>query len=112
MSGTTFTIVVLAVAIVLTNVCNSFVIGLILQPVVLSYCATAGVNPAPIITLLIFTVLLTAACTPAASPFAAMLFGNKNWLPNGDVYKYSLVFVLVETVIILVVGIPFISLLM
>ena len=111
MSGTVFTIVLLLIAIVLTNICNSLVIGMILQPVVLSYCVVAGVNPAPIITLLIFTVLLTAACTPAASPFAAMLFGNKEYLTSGDVYKYSLTFVAVEAVIILVLGIPFINLL-
>ena len=111
MSGTVFTIVVLVVAIVLTNICNSLVIGMILQPVILTYCAGAGVNPAPIITLTIFTVLLSAACTPAASPFAAMLFGNKEYLKSSDVYKYSLTFVAVETVIILLLGIPFINLL-
>lgn len=111
MSGTVFTIVLLVVAIVLTNICNSLVIGMILQPVVLTYCASAGVNPAPIITLLIFTVLLTAACTPAASPFAAMLFGNKEYLTSSDVYKYATTFVVVEAIIILVLGIPFINLL-
>ena len=111
MSGFTFTIVLLAVCIVLTNISNSLVIGMILQPVALTYCATANVNPAPIITLLIFTVLLSAACTPAASPFAAMLFGNKKWLASGDVYKYSITIVAVEAVIIIGLGIPFINML-
>ena len=112
MSGAVFTIVLLLVTVVLTNICNSLVIGMIMQPVVLTYCVSAGVNPAPIITLLIFTVLLSAACTPAASPFAAMLFGNKEYLTSGDVYKYATTFVLVELVIILVIGIPFINLLL
>lgn len=111
MSGMIFTIVLLVMAVILTNICNSLVIGMILQPVVLTYCMNAGVNPAPIITLLIFTVLLTAACTPAASPFAAMMFGNKEYLTSGDVYKYSIVFVLVEVAIIMIIGIPFINLL-
>ena len=112
MSGAVFTVVLLLVTVVLTNICNSLVIGMIMQPVVLTYCVSAGVNPAPIITLLIFTVLLSAACTPAASPFAAMLFGNKDYLTSGDVYKYATTFVLVELVIILVIGIPFINLLL
>ena len=112
MSGAVFTVVLLLVTVVLTNICNSLVIGMIMQPVVLTYCVSAGVNPAPIITLLIFTVLLSAACTPAASPFAAMLFGNKEYLTSGDVYKYSTTFVLVELAIILVIGIPFINLLL
>ena len=112
MSGAVFTVVLLLVTVVLTNICNSLVIGMIMQPVVLTYCVSAGVNPAPIITLLIFTVLLSAACTPAASPFAAMLFGNKDYLTSGDVYKYATTFVLVELAIILVIGIPFINLLL
>ena len=111
MSVTVFTIVLMLVTVLLTNISNSLVIGMILQPVILTYCATANVNPAPIITLTIFTVLLSAACTPAASPFAAMLFGNKEYLTSGDVYKYSLTFVLVEVVLILLVGIPFINML-
>ena len=112
MSGAVFTVVLLLVTVVLTNICNSLVIGMIMQPVVLTYCVSAGVNPAPIITLLIFTVLLSAECTPAASPFAAMLFGNKDYLTSGDVYKYATTFVLVELAIILVIGIPFINLLL
>ena len=45
-SGGMFTIVLLLFAIVLTNICNSLVIGMILQPVVLTYCVNTGVNPA------------------------------------------------------------------
>ncbi|MCF0115282.1 MAG: citrate transporter [Erysipelotrichaceae bacterium] len=112
MSGTVFTIAVIIAAVVLTNICNSLVIGMILQPVVLSYCAQSGVAAAPIITILIFIVLLSAAVTPAASPFAAMLFGNKEYLTNGDIYKYCGIIVIVETVITIVVGIPLINLFM
>ena len=111
MSGAIFTVVILVVAVVLTNLCNSLVIGMILQPVILAYCAASGTSPSPIISIMIFTVLLSAACTPAASPFAAMLFGNKEWLTSKDVYKYSLTMVLVETIIIVVIGIPFINML-
>ena len=110
MSGVMFTIVLLMLAIILTNVCNSLVIGMILQPVILTYCANSGVSPAPIITLLIFAVLSTAACTPSASPLAAMLFGNKDYLTSGDVYKYTGVILVVEIIVILVIGVPFANL--
>lgn len=111
MSGLVFTFALLLIATILTNICNSLVIGMILQPVVLTFCAASGVNPAPIITLLTFTVLLSAACTPAASPFAAMLFGNKEWLSNGDVYKYATTIVVAEFIVIMVIGVPFINIL-
>lgn len=112
MSTTVFTVALLLIAVVLTNICNSLVIGMILQPVVLTFCAGAGINPAPIISLLTFTVLLSAACTPAASPFAAMLFANKEWLNNSDVYKYATTMVVVELILILAVGLPLFNILL
>jgi sodium-dependent dicarboxylate transporter 2/3/5 len=84
---------------------------MILQPVILTYCTNAGVNPAPIISIAIFTVLSTAACTPAASPFAAMLFGNKEYLSSSDVYKYSITIVAVELLVVLVLGVPLLNML-
>lgn len=112
MSTFTFTVVLLLVAVVLTNLCNSLVIGMILQPVVLTFCNLSGVNAAPIVTLLIFFVLLSASVTPAASPFAAMMFGNKEWLKPADVYKYASICVVVEFILVLVIGIPFANLMM
>ena len=40
-----------------------------------------------------------------------MMFGNKEYLTSGDVYKYSTVFVVIEFIVIIIVGIPFINLL-
>jgi sodium-dependent dicarboxylate transporter 2/3/5 len=82
-----------------------------MQPVILTFCNAAGINPAPIISLMIFAVLSSACATPAASPFAAMLFGNKEYLSSGDVYKFSGLFVIIEVIFVLVVGIPFFNML-
>lgn len=112
MSPYVFTIVLLLVAFVLTNVCNSLVIGMILQPVILTYATTTGVNAAPMVTLLIFFVLLSAVITPAASPFAAMMFSNKEWLKSTDVYKYAGFYAVFETILVLGLGIPFVNLMM
>lgn len=56
--------------------------------------------------IMIFFVLLSAAITPAASPFAAILHGNKEWVPSGDVYKYTLTYVGLELLLVLIIGIP------
>lgn len=101
-----FSVVVLIVGCVLTNICNSLVIGMILQPVIATYCLTAGVNSAPIAAIMSIFVLACAIATPAASPFAAMLFGNKEWLRAKDIYKYDVMFVLIELVLVLAVGLP------
>ncbi|MDD3251399.1 MAG: SLC13 family permease [Lachnospiraceae bacterium] len=112
LSPVAFTVFLLIVAMVLTNMCNSLVIGMILQPVILTYCVQSGANPAPIVTMLIIFVLLSAAVTPAASPFAAVLHSNKEWVPTKYVYTYTIPFVLAELAIIMLVGIPMANLLM
>ena len=111
MSATTFTIAIILVCVVLTNISNSLVIGMILQPVILTFCNAQSINPAPIISLMIFAVLSSACLTPAASPFAAMLFGNKEYLSSGEVYKYSGLFVVVEVIFVLLVGMPLLNML-
>ena len=50
--------------------------------------------------------------TPAASPFAALMFGNKEWLKSGEVYKYSSMFVVIELVVVLLCSLPLANLLL
>ena len=57
-------------------------------------------------------VLSCAMETPAASPFAAMLFGNKEWLEAKDIYKYCGMIILLEFALVLVIGIPMMNLFM
>lgn len=106
MSPIVFTVLLMVFAVFLTNLCNSLVIGMILQPVIVTYCTQTGSNPAPMVTLLIIFVLLSAAVTPAASPFAAILHSNKDWVPTKYVYRYTIPFVVLELIIVLVIGVP------
>lgn len=111
MTTTVFTIAIIIVCVLLTNISNSLVIGMILQPVILTFCNANSINPAAIVSLMIFAVLSTACATPAASPFAAMLFGNKEYLSSGEIYKYSGLVILVEVLFILIVGMPLLNML-
>lgn len=101
-----FAIIIMVLTVILTNLCNSFVIGLLLQPVIATFCMATGLNSAPIVAMMILFVLSAAAVTPAASPFAALLFGNKDWLKPGEIYKYTLLFAAIELVIVIVVSLP------
>lgn len=112
MSYIMFVVILLLVLMVLTNICNSLVIGMISQPIIMVYAQTTGIDAAPIVTLAIFFVLSCAMFTPAASPFAAMMFSNEEWLPAKDICKYTGVFILAELVLVLVVGLPLTSLLL
>ena len=111
MSGLTFVIMALLIQMVLTNLCNSLVIGMMFQPIILAYCATSGVPAEPIVAVSIFFVLSCAMFTPAASPFAAMMFANREWLQPGDIYKYTGVIIICEFVLMLVFAYPLCGLL-
>ena len=107
-----FAVIIMLLTVVLTNLCNSFVIGLLMQPVIATFCMATGLNSAPVVSMMILFVLSSAAITPAASPFAAMLFGNKEWLKPGDIYKYTLMFIAIELVVVLGVSLPIANLLL
>lgn len=105
-----FVVLFCIIAVVLTNFCNSLVIGMVLQPVALTYCNMNGVNPVPVIILLSISVLSTAICTPAANPIAAMIFSNKEYFSSKKSYLYSFLFALSETILIVAVGVPLVYL--
>ena len=102
-----FAIVMMIVLMVLTNVCNSLVIALITQPVILVFAQSTGMDVAPIVALGIYFVFSCAMFTPAASPFAAVMYSShENWLTKGDIYKYAGAYILVEFALMLLVGLP------
>lgn len=107
-----FAIVLLIVLMLLSNVCNSLVVGMILQPIILLYCQTNGVEAAALVTISTFFVLSCAMFTPSASPFAAMLFSNREWLAPTDIYKYTGVFILAELLLCIAIGYPLTMVLM
>lgn len=91
--------------ILLTNFSNSVMLGLILTPVLLAMCNAFAVDAGPLLACFIYAVLI-AACTPAASPFAAILFGNSEWLTPPVIVRYSVISSVLIVGIVIVVGIP------
>lgn len=106
MSPFVFGVALLVIACFLTNICNSLVVGMILQPVIAAYCLQAGINSAPLVSIMGIFVLSCAIATPAASPFAALMFSNKQWLKTKHIYHYSVMFAGLELIVALLIGLP------
>ena len=53
----------------------------------------------------IYAVLI-AACTPAASPFAALLYGQTDWIDRRDIGRYTVISSALVVLVVIVVGIP------
>ncbi len=105
MSELMLTVLIVCLAIVVTNFCNSVVAGLIFTPVILALCSGLGFAASPIIVCFFFIVLI-AAVTPAASPFAAILYDNPDWISRRNVALNTLVSSGIILGVVVVVGIP------
>lgn len=109
--GTIFMcVVIVLISIVLTNVMANTTVGLMFTPVIYSFSVSMGFNPIPLIAMMLVSIHI-AYLTPAASPFASLLFGFSNWVKAGDIYKYGAMACVAMAIIFLVVGIPLSNLL-
>lgn len=75
LSPTMFIIIIIAMAVVLTNMLNNVPCALLLIPIVVSYAPIIGFNATPIVVVLIFATHASFA-TPAASTAAQLLFAS------------------------------------
>ncbi len=105
LSYTPLIILACCIAIIATNFCNSVASGLVFTPVLLALSSALGFDPVPLLVCFFFTTMI-AAVTPAASPFAALLFANKEWISGGEATTYTLFYSLVILGIIAIVGVP------
>ena len=53
----------------------------------------------------IYAVLI-AACTPAASPFAALLYGQSDWIDPPAIARYTVISSGLVVLTLVVVGLP------
>ncbi len=104
-----FMVLITILMVVLTNAANSTVMNMLLIPIALTYAVSAGISVVPIIVIITFAANVTAALIPAASAYSAILFGNTEWIEAKSIYKYSSIFIVVETVILLAIGIPLLN---
>ena len=79
-----FVALMLLVALIITNFANNAAMAVVLLPVVIQFSNQIGISPVPVamgVILMVFVAMLT----PAASPHAGMMHGNKNIYKTGDI---------------------------
>lgn len=111
MHPVTFTIVVAAIGIIFTKFCNSVILGLMLTPILLGVASAFGMNPVPMMACFIYSVLI-AACTPAASPFAATLYSQQEWIDTKDIAIHAVIASAVVFLVVCLVGLPLTNLIL
>ncbi len=108
LAGTSYIVLVASVCcigLLLTNICNSVACGLLFTPVLLAMCNALEVSASPLLVCFFFITMI-ASLTPAGSPYAALMYENKDWISGKDAFKYSLASSLIVLAVLLCVGLP------
>ncbi len=97
-SGIAFLVVMFVIALILTNFMNNIIVGIMFLPVLGTFYASVGANPA-VGVLLILLAINIAFLTPAASPTAAMCYAKSDWMHKQDVLKVMCLTIVVYSLI-------------
>lgn len=101
--------VFLAAAVVfctlITQFANNGVMGVLFMPMLKIFSEQSGGSFEACAVLLIFSLHI-AILTPAASPFAAFLYGNTEWINKKEVVKYGIIILIMSIIAYIVAGIP------
>ena len=106
-----FIAVLLLIVTILTNIGNNASMVMLMLPVLLTVCNATGLAPAPVYLMIMYAAHL-AMLTPGACPYAALVWGNREWLTTKEIYKYSSIIMLIFWVLIFAVGYPWAKLML
>lgn len=99
------TAVMCVVGMALTNVANNIATAAMLTPIAYSVGIACGANPAALAVCVLLATNMGMATPPASAP-AAIVHGEKEWIPGSDAVKYGLVCCGITLVLILAVIFP------
>lgn len=105
MSLYTFEIVILVLAVVLTNFLTNIVVISLLLPIVFSVGPAMGMNPHQFLPLLAYAGYLALAL-PSANPITAFMHGQNQLVDTKQIIKFSIPSMMICIVIYAVIGIP------
>lgn len=100
-----FAVILAAFCVFISQLANNGVMGVLLMPVIQVFTEQAGGSFPAMATLAIFSLHI-AILTPAASPYAALLYGNSDWISQKDILKYGFVICLLGILLYTVIGVP------
>lgn len=109
-STVVFIAIYITCAALLTNVMNNVVVSILFLPVLVAFGPTLGIDNWVVVILLVVACNLSIL-TPAASPAAAILYANTEWLELKRVIKYILPTFIIWLVTLIILGTPIASLL-
>ena len=93
------------VAVVIGQFAQNAVIGVLLMPIVYGFSLKNGADPEVTATVLAFALHISIL-TPGCSPYAAILYSNRQWVDSAEIIRYGLVIAAMTIVLYIVLGYP------
>lgn len=103
-----FTAIMCVIGLVLTNVANNIATAAMLTPIAYTVGIACGVNPQALAVCVLLATNMGMATPPASAP-AAIVHGDKEWIPGNDAFKYGLFCAVITLILILAVVFPIAS---
>lgn len=100
-----FLILITLIPLILTNVLNNLVIGMLFVPIGTTFAMQMGMNT----DMLFCELMLLTSCalaTPAGCAVAALYHGNNEWTSSKQATMYGILFAAVSWICALIVGVP------
>lgn len=88
--GFSLIIVMVALAAIITNFANNIVVGAIFITLGCALAPGAGIEKIDMLSVMMIYGAMLGFVTPAASPYAATAFANKEWLTSEMIYKLGI----------------------
>ncbi len=103
MSPMLFVMICCALTVLLTNLINDAIVGMIMIVVAASCASVFSFNMLVAAILIIFGSHM-AILLPSSAPYAAMMHGNTDWLRQQDIYKYASVSFVILMIVLSTIG--------
>ena len=87
-----FFILVIIFGVIITNIANNVVVGMIAIPIICTFSTTLNFPP-EILTVAICLICNITFLLPSGSPIAAFLHGNSEWVSSIEIQKYSALYI-------------------
>ena len=78
---------------------------MVIMPILHAFTSDVPYHPAIPVTL-VATITFVAVLTPGASPHAALLHGNKEWINLREVYLYGVMVSVWSILVVVLLGTP------
>lgn len=85
-----FLLLLMAVTVVLTNFANNFVVAMIMMPVIYAFSLSNEALSSTAALMVLIICSHFAFLTPGATPFAAIMIGNSDWISPKNILRWGI----------------------